>query len=332
MDRPTSALQFVAAFAAALLVGPAAASDGQSPASQFRMTEVTESSHPFELLYCARQPIQVRYIDRLAEVVVHGESRMLIQAISASGARYVVPGDDTTEFWGKGSFATLTWSGEQLPLCAPPGALIPPYRASGNEPFWSVTYDGWHSTLMRPGEPDLEHDATIIATSEQGQTLAAGQGVDAWKLEAQDALCIDDMSGMPHPQRTTLHYQSETLHGCGGDPERLLQGVTWNITHIDNQPASNNANAHLQFLANNKIAGSSGCNRFFGKYTLTGETLTFEDIGSTRMACSSELMAQEKSLFQVLASVRGFSFDTADVQRLRLHADAMDVRLEAGPM
>lgn len=331
-------LLFAAALAAAAVAGPALAADGRNPMPEIQtmpeiqITEVTEASHPFNTLYCARQPIQVRYIGKLAEVVVLGESRMLIQAISASGARYVAPGDDTTELWGKGSFATLTWSGKQLPLCAPLGALIPPYRASGNEPFWSVTYDGWRSSLMRPGEPEVVHEAVIVDTSEQGQTLAAGHGTDGWRLEAHDALCVDDMSGMPHPQRATLHYKSETLHGCGGDPERLLQGVTWHITHIDDQALSNDAHAYIEFLVNNEITGSSGCNRFFGKYALTGETLTSEDLGSTRMACPSSLMAQEKSLFQALASVRGFSFDTADIQRLRLHADGMDVRLQAGPM
>ena len=332
ISSSTTRMLLAVAFSIALVCGPAAAAENNGAASQLRIIEVTESSHPFETLYCARQSLQVRFIGKLAEVVINNESRTLMQAMSASGARYVAPGDDTTVFWSKGPFATVTWSGQQLPLCAPSGAIIPPYRASGNEPFWAVTYDGWRATLKRPGEPDLVRDAKIAETSAKGQTLVAGEGTDGWRLEASDGLCVDSMSGMPHPQQTTLHYQSNTLHGCGGDPNRLLQGVNWRITHIGEQSVNGATAAHIRFLANNGIAGSTGCNRFFGQYTLTGETLSFKDVGSTRKACSPELMAQENVFLKMLASVNRFSFEASDAQRLLLHTGAADIRTEAPAM
>lgn len=318
------------AFPVALMSGPAAATEPDGSPLQLRTTEITESSHPFETLYCAREPIRVRFFGDLAEVVVDNESRTLIRAVSASGARYVAPGDDTTEFWTKGALANVTWSGQELPLCAPAGAAIPPYRASGNEPFWAVTYDGWSATLKRPGEPDVSHDVLISDTSAPGQTLVAGEGTDSFRLETRDGLCVDSMSGMPRPQKVTLHYQAETLNGCGGNPERLLQGVTWRISHIGEQPTGGGTEPHIRFLANNNVAGSTGCNRFFGEYTLTGEGLRFKDMGSTRMACSSELMAQEGALLKALEGVNRFSFETSDLGRLRLHADGMDVWVEGG--
>ena len=332
MSSPATRILFALAFPIALLSGPATAAQNHGAASQLRTTEVTEASHPFETLHCARQPIQVRFIGKLAEVVVNNESRTLLQAMSASGARYVAPGDDTTVFWGKGAFANVTWSGQPLPLCAPSGAIIPPYRASGNEPFWAVTYDGWRATLKRPGEPDLIRDAQIAETSAKGQTLVAGEGIDAWRLEATDGLCVDSMSGMPRPQHTTLHYQSNAMHGCGGDPERLLQGVSWRITHIGDQSVNGASAAHILFLADNRIAGSTGCNRFFGQYTLTGEALSFKGVGSTRMACPPELMAQEGVFLKMLASVNRFSFEASDAQRLLLHTDGADIRVEAQAM
>lgn len=328
LSRLAATLLLAFTFPVALISGPVTAAQNNSAASHVRITEVTETSHPFATLYCARQLVQVRFIGQWAEVVVDDESRTLRRAIAASGARYVASDDDTTVFWGKGPFATVTWSGQQLPLCAPSGAIIPPYRASGNEPFWAVTYDGWRATLKRPGEPDDARDAVISETSGQGQALVTGERKDAWHLEARDGLCIDDMSGMPHPQRTTLNYQSETLHGCGGDPERLLQGVVWRIVQGDQTPIGSTA-AHIRFLADNEIVGSTGCNRFFGEYTLTGEGLSIKDIGSTRMACSSELMAQEDTLLKQLPLVNRFSFEDTDAQRLFLHIDATDVRLEA---
>src|SRR5690606_16510359 len=145
------------------------------------------------------------------------------------------PGDDSTELWGKGRLATLTWSGEELPPCAPSGAIIPPYRAAGNEPFWSVQYDGWQATLARPGEPDSKDDATISASSENGHTLATGKATQDWQLATTDGLCVDSMSGLPHPQKASLSIQGETLQGCGGNPERLLQGASWQIRQFGGQ-------------------------------------------------------------------------------------------------
>lgn len=332
ISSPTMKMLLALALPIALISAPAVAADNNGATSQLRITEVTEKDYPFETLYCARQPLQVRFIGKLAEIVVNNETRTLMQAMSASGARYVAPGDDTTVFWSKGPFATVTWSGQQLPLCAPSGAIIPPYRASGNEPFWAVAYDGWRATLKRPEESDLVRDAELAATSVQGQTLVAGEGTDAWRLEASDGLCVDSMSGMPYPQQTTLHYQSKTLHGCGGDPERLLQGVTWRVTPIGQQVVNDATLAHIRFLANNKIAGSSGCNLFFGQYTLTGEALRLKDMGSTRKACPPELMAQESGFLKMLASVSRFSFEDSDAQQLLLHSDGADIRVEAHAM
>ena len=332
LSIPATKTLFACVVTLAVTSGPVVAAQNNGAASQVRITDVTDSSHPFETLHCARQPIQVRYIGQLAEVVIDNERRLLKRAMSASGARYVALGDDTTVFWGKGPFATVTWSGQQLPLCAPSGAIIPSYRASGNEPFWAVSYDGWRATLKRPGEPDVVGDAEIAETTSNGQTLVTSDGTQAWRLEVTDGLCIDSMSGMPRPQHTTLHYQSDSMHGCGGDPERLLQGVMWRIAHSGEQPANDATAAHIRFFADNKVSGSTGCNRFVGNYALTGESLNFQNLGSTRMACSSELMAQEDALLEMLASVNRFSFKESDVQRLLLHIDSADTEIEAHAM
>lgn len=329
LSNPATKALIACVFTFAVTSGPAVAAQNNGADSQVRITDVTESSHPIETLHCARQPIQVRFIGQLAEVVIDDERRLLKLAMSASGARYVALGDDTTVFWGKGPFATVTWSGQQLPLCAPSGAIIPSYRASGNEPFWAVTYDGWRATLKRPGEPDVVGDAEIAETTSNGQTLIANDGTLTWRLEATDGLCVDSMSGMPRPQHTTLRYQSNAMHGCGGDPERLLQGVMWRIVNSGEQSANDAPAAHIRFLADNKISGSTGCNRFFGGYALTGESLSFKSLGSTRMTCSSELMAQEEVLLKVLASVNRFSFKESDMQQLLLHVDSTDTEIEA---
>lgn len=315
------------------LGGAEAASSAPSNAAQpaVRVTDIDERTHPFETLYCARQPIHVRFIGSVAEVVLNGETRILRQAIAASGARYVGPEDESTVFWGKGSAATVTWSGQQLPLCAAAGAIIPPFRASGNEPFWSVSYDGFSATLKVPGWPDQSLDRPEVRPSEDGQVLQSVDQADAWKLVVTDGLCMDSMTGMPHPQKAELLGLSGPLHGCGGSPARMLQGGAWRITQLGSMPVVSGQIAEIQFLENNLIAGTTGCNRFFGQYALTGEALTFKGMGSTRMACSPELMAQEDALMKLLTSVNRFSFKNEDVQKLQLHSGDTLIQAAALP-
>lgn len=51
---------------------------------------------------------------------------------------------------------------------------------------------------------------------------------------------------------------------------------------------------YLAFLADKKISGETGCNRFFGDYAAKGKNLTFTNVGSTRMMCPQ--MAFENAL------------------------------------
>lgn len=63
----------------------------------------------------------------------------------------------------------------------------------------------------------------------------------------------------------------------------------------------------LAFLKDSKIAGETGCNRFFGDFTLAGENLKFENIGSTRMMCPQ--MQFETAYLEVIANTASYSID-----------------------
>ena len=57
------------------------------------------------------------------------------------------------------------------------------------------------------------------------------------------------------------------------------------------------------------MTGSGGCNRLFGAATVAGDSLTFGDIGTTRMACAPAVMEQEQKFLAALAATRSFRFD-----------------------
>jgi len=297
---------------ALLMVGGVAQAQ---PSASLRITEVNEASHPYRTWHCAQQAIDVRMIGRSLEVRVEGESRLLQQAISASGARYVMPGDSATEFWSRGGQAHLSWSGRALPLCVEAGTLVTPLRASGNEPFWSVDYDGWRLTLRQPAQPERQFDVERSAP-QAGHWALHATGGQALSLDIQESLCVDSMSGMPRPYTMSLNMNEQHLQGCGGDPERLLQGVRWQLKAVGGQAVS--VPAWLEFLPEQRLAGSNGCNRLMGGYTLSGESLRFSQLGSTRMACPPDIMAQAGEIDRLLAGVHGFSIDAQG----RLHLTA----------
>lgn len=272
-----------------------------------RVTEVSEASHPYSNWHCARQRIQTRMVGQSLEIRRDGESRLLLPAISASGARYVAPDDAGTEFWSKGGLANLSWSGEPVPVCAQEGTLVTPLRASGNEPFWAVEYDGWSVSLSEPGQAVRRFDIEGQERNANGWRLQTLAGEEFLRLDIVEAVCTDTMSGMPRPYTVGLTMDNQIRHGCGGEPARLLQGVRWNMLSLGEDKLA--TPAWVEFLPDGRLTGSNGCNRLMGSYTLSGEGMRVSQLGSTRMACAVDIMRQASQVDDYLSSVRRFSFD-----------------------
>ena len=66
-------------------------------------------------------------------------------------------------------------------------------------------------------------------------------------------------------------------------------------------------NATLAFLKDSKIAGDTGCNRFFGEYKATGNSLKFGQVGTTRMMCPQ--MQFENAWMEVINNTDSFEMD-----------------------
>jgi len=71
------------------------------------------------------------------------------------------------------------------------------------------------------------------------------------------------------------------------------------------------------------VAGTSACNQYFGGYTLSGNELTFSDLGSTMMACDPpEIMDSEAAYLEALSQVEIF---TIEGDELNLAGEAVDL-------
>jgi heat shock protein HslJ len=79
----------------------------------------------------------------------------------------------------------------------------------------------------------------------------------------------------------------------------------------------------LTFEEDNAIAGSSGCNSYFGGYTLEGSDISFTEMGSTMMACEpAEVMDAEGMYLDAMSKVDSF---TATDDTLTMTGDGVEL-------
>lgn len=276
-------------------------------------------------LHCGRLPIMATLQGEQLQLAVAGEQLVLKQAISASGARYVAEGEPETSLWFKGEQGRLVLRGESYPLCLPANGISEPYRAAGNEPFWSVTMEGGQLTLNRLDGGKLPAQPYVSGAAPGEVVTTAGPAI---RLQATDGLCRDSMSGMPYPQQVAVTVGGATLTGCGGDPARLLQGGEWVVEDINAAGIIDRSRVSVTFGPDGRVNGRASCNNFMGEYRLTGESLTIEAPATTRKMCAPAQMEQEQRVLHNLQTLHSFDFDETGALVLRSQDGSLKARLE----
>jgi heat shock protein HslJ len=61
---------------------------------------------------------------------------------------------------------------------------------------------------------------------------------------------------------------------------------------------------YIQFRSGGRVSGFGGCNRFNGSYAQAKDKLRLGPLSATRMACSPQIMNQERDLFALLSLTR----------------------------
>jgi heat shock protein HslJ len=117
-------------------------------------------------------------------------------------------------------------------------------------------------------------------------------------------------------------------------PDAALTGVYWRAVAIDGKPAvplPKKREAHIKFIAEgNRMIGSTGCNRFTGTFTQSGDSLHFSPLAVTKMACPPALDTQERAFLAALQATAAMHLagntlelkDASGKVRLRLEACA----------
>lgn len=81
-----------------------------------------------------------------------------------------------------------------------------------------------------------------------------------------------------------------------------LSATAWRPSHIGEMTLAADVDLYIQFETDGELAGFAGCNRFFGSYELTENTIKIGPLGTTRMACPPDVTAFEFSFIEALQS------------------------------
>jgi heat shock protein HslJ len=99
------------------------------------------------------------------------------------------------------------------------------------------------------------------------------------------------------------------LAGCGSSSENSspLKDTRWALVALDGEPPLTGKAPSVEFSAD-QISGSTGCNTYFGTYSVSGSELGVGDVAVTEMWCMEPegVMDQEQAFLDALASVASY--------------------------
>ncbi len=89
-----------------------------------------------------------------------------------------------------------------------------------------------------------------------------------------------------------------------------MTGTEWLLQDLAGTPALTNVKATLAFPETGKAAGNASCNRFTGSVEVSGDTIKFGALASTRMACvDNAVSAQETEYLKALGAAKRFEWN-----------------------
>jgi putative lipoprotein len=113
--------------------------------------------------------------------------------------------------------------------------------------------------------------------------------------------------------------------GCAGSDEKspetkappVLTGTSWWAEDIANRGVIDNSHTTIEFHADGRVSGDTGCNQYTGSVTIQGDELRFGLLATTMRACPEALMDQERKFLEATKQVRTFEIAETGLLYLR---------------
>ncbi|MEU6017193.1 META domain-containing protein [Streptomyces sp. NPDC047515] len=189
----------------------------------------------------------------------------------------------------------------------------------------SVTVDGKRTAA--PADAHVEIDAKGRASGNygcnlftadvrvDGETFTVGPATSTKRGCEKDVQEFETVMSRAFSGELTAAVADRklTLTSADGDsialtsqPPAPLTGTTWTVTALvsgsvaTSLPAGTEGKARIVFGKDGSVRGSLGCNGFRGRATVSGSSITFDSIDSTKMMCPDPRMKLERAVLAVL--------------------------------
>jgi heat shock protein HslJ len=123
---------------------------------------------------------------------------------------------------------------------------------------------------------------------------------------------ISHRQGVETGQRSILEVSSIRVVPAATNPSLVkpvgadLVGTDWLLEDLAGTAVIHGVQATLAFPEAGKVTGKGSCNGFFGSVEISGNTIKFGPLGSTRMACPEPIMDQENKYLAALQDAERF--------------------------
>jgi heat shock protein HslJ len=130
-----------------------------------------------------------------------------------------------------------------------------------------------------------------------------------------------EISLVPAEVRSPLAARAEGAEPPGGDAPDGIWKTAWLLEDLGGAGVIDSAQATLEFPEEGRAAGRATCNRFFASVTVSGGSIRFSAIGSTRMACPEEALANQEAKY--LKALEGAERFAIEGTALEIHSRGM---------
>jgi heat shock protein HslJ len=152
------------------------------------------------------------------------------------------------------------------------------------------------STMMACPEDLMKQEQQFL------QALSAGT---SYKIDANGELEIQYREGSRNKQ-----LKFSPLKTSSANQKMTLENTSWQLMATGQSLPRSQKPITLTFSENNRLAGSSGCNRYMGSFKVTGKQFEIKSpLASTRMACPEALMRREKQFLEALSAAKSYQIN-----------------------
>jgi heat shock protein HslJ len=256
--------------------------------------------------------------------VYHPEGMLLLMAESDAAASFADEAGNVLRF--SGNEAELILLGQPEVVCEPTlFKPVLPLEAVAAHGDWRIELGLETALIDLPGLDDetLPSDGLGISAPRNGAINVSARSLSL-RLTQERCRLPDNTLIYPLSADLTLHATATRSRGCAGSALDLLSGRSWYVSSLFGSvlaPSDGEARAMTLQINNGQISGRGTCNRYVGRAEVEDGRLAFQELGTTRLACPTDLRNLELRFLDALEVATGF-----DISR-----DGMLI-LRSGPM